>query len=70
MLIGICIDVAILAVLKYSNFAFEPAGKAFWRKVHLREDGFFVSAVRLAKEADYNLSYYSARREQGLYDSG
>ncbi|MCR4610935.1 MAG: MBOAT family protein [Lachnospiraceae bacterium] len=29
------------------EIAFEPAGKAFWKKVHLREDGFIVKAVRL-----------------------
>ena len=36
-------------VILVLEIAFEPTGKAFWKKVHLKEDGFVVNAVRLLR---------------------
>ena len=36
-------------VILVLEIAFEPVGKAFWKKVRLKEDGFVVSAVRLVR---------------------
>ncbi len=36
-------------VILVLEIAFEPAGKAFWKKIRLKEDGFVVNAIRLIR---------------------